>query len=412
MATRTRRIKKLAVKPVSRSEVATIENKVAAQPISLSETKVNPLFMGLGDTYSPDVNSRHVEFHDELNNENRKAIDDLYTDLLIQKSVFTPINDSLSEWREIKDAVLKDYDKTLNIKRVIIDVYTAFKKYGHVIILPVLVDRYGVKVPFGIPLRNILDRQPVVQKLLVIDDFTFDEGKITDVLSDDYGKHKQYQINDKPVHPSRIILMGDENTDSFVKNLAHYHNSFHDRTYETTRAVKESNFLTLGTDFDRLSEQILSSIDNIEALSPNVVRTMVVEAVENRAKNLRSNSNNQNAYIYDKKTEEITELQKSTISAMANAAKDSLDVYNAAVDIPASRFLGKTTGNGFGANIDISNYVQTLNGRRSMEVEPVLKSLDEFLQNTDDKINDLSYNWNKLAIQQYNEIEDEAVETT
>ena len=356
------------------------------------------LFMSLNgggnDSYSPDNSSRHVDFYDNMGVEKRTTLDNLYNDLLISQIIFTHVNDGLSEWRTIEDSELQSQDTRLKIKRVMLDAWVNFRKYGHVIILPILVDSENNKIPFNVPFNKSLEKKPTIGRVIVVSEFETSGDKITDVLSDDHGKNKSYSVNGKKIHPSRVIVLGGENTQSMLEGLTHYHNTYHDRSFETTRAVKESNLLTLATSFEQMQEAVLASVD--DNTSPAMIMKKLIEAAETRARNLRSNANNENAYLIDKESESLINVAKQNITQMVEATKNALDIYTAVADYPRSRLLGESASSW--GNVDTVNYVQTIHGKRMMEIEDGLVSLDNFVARIYN-IKDTRFTWNPLAIE-------------
>jgi len=367
---------------------------VVEKPTS-TPRKINPAFSSMNNSYSPDVNYQNIEFFDEMMREERRdTLSNLYKDLLVAQIVFTHINDGLSEWREINNTTFEEHDKRLKLKRIAVDSWTAYRKYGHVLILPILVNADNVKIPFSVPFDRAMEQKPTIERIIVVDNFESSEKTITDVLNADHGKHQKYKINNKPIHPSRVIQVGRLGEQSMLEGLVSYHNTYHTRSFETTRAVKESNFLVLATSFADMQNAVEMSLgDNT---SETVLFKKLVEAMETRARNLRENANNENAFIIDKDSEQMSNIAKQNIDHMTNATKDSLSIYVAAADYPRSRLLGESVSSW--SDTDTSNYVQTIHGKRMMEIEDAVVSLDEFIGKVYG-IKDTSFTWNPLAIE-------------
>lgn len=392
ITTRTPRVAGLMCAPDNRST-----------PVS-PPTGLANLF-ALESSYSPDFNVNHIHFYDDSVDSKREGLDDAYKDPLVKQAVTTPLNDALSEWREIEDPKLSELDQRLRIKDRFIEAGKATRKYGTSMIVPILVSN-GLKIPLHKPLEVVQAEYSNVSidRLLVLDAFKPSETVVKDILHDRYGEPTKYSVSDtnhKTLHGSRVIVFGDSDETGFIEGIIPYVNDFHDRNYEVTRAVQESNVLILKTDFESIQDYMKESVS--QGVSEDIF-TRISDFVANRLQHLRENANNENAYAIDKETEEIEQITKTNISAMVEAVRHSLDILTAMVDIPQSRYLGNGATSLSGNSTDIDNYVQTLNGMRSSDYEPPLRRLDHFIQQIYPVISSLAYDWNPLAIQQSTDI--------
>ena len=102
--------------------------------------------------------------------------DKLYKDALIRKALDIPIDDSISEWREITDINLKFQDERLFIKNFIIDACKVARKYGESLLVPVLINKTSKKIetiPLNIPIDKVLLQYSNLEilKLIIIEKF-------------------------------------------------------------------------------------------------------------------------------------------------------------------------------------------------------------------------------------------------
>lgn len=325
----------------------------------------------------------------------RSLLDTIYRDALVQQAVEVPIQDALSSWRTPEDKGITDSDNLLNTKQQLSDAAIRARRYGAALLIPVLVDGYGNRIPLTTTLEVAVRVDGVrVARLIVVDDFTEAESKITDPLSDQYGLARSYSVNGGRVHSSRAWLINANNAGtSFIDGIFPYLCSFESRNRQIDKAVEESNWLAFGTDLNMLVEHA-SSLSQAKGGDPE---TIVAELLKGRLRELRRNANNNNAWAYDKSSEEVIQIAKTNIGQMVDAAEQSAKLLSAAADIPMWRFLGYHVSS-MGSGNDDKNYGQTLIGLRSAMVEPALHWLDKLLMSVNKKIKSVGYKWNPIAV--------------
>ena len=364
----------------------------------MAMTTANPR---TGSGGKSDTSGKYIVLEDDAPEEEREALEQLYDDALFRQAVEVPIVDSLSNWRDVTDQTLKKADTEYLVKETIVDAFISARKFGTALIVPVLLDPDEKLIPFSKRLDAVDGAK--IFRLVVMDDFKVDEVLEKNILSPYHGRPIKYYLNDKPVHPSRVIpVFANKSGKSLAKGVLDYFNSMKIRAHESDRATEEANIQALGTNIKSLKGQL-----DAEVVAGNLPPgTDLQELLEARARNFRSNSNNNNALIYDKEEEEVSSITKGNIGDMVKAVEQSLDLLCSAVDIPSSRYLGRSIGGLANSNqSDIKNYIQSLNGMRMLSVEPVVKELDRFIQKLDSGITNLEFEWNPLAIEGYLESE-------
>lgn len=351
---------------------------------------------------------------DFSNSEKRDVYDKLYKDALIKKAVDIPVDDGLSEWREIDDKTLKEFDKSLDTKDTFIRACKVARKYGEVLILPVLISKINkkiVKIPLSYSLDKVLAEYKNIEvlKLIVLDTFIADEELEIDITSDNWGKPKwfRYENGNREVklHPSRVLHIGNTSDNcSFIDSIIPYFEHFVTRNQETTRAVQESNWIILETDFKRIQQEISARLGIVHtssnhAATKDIVKAKVEEGIRARLQHMRANSHNSSAYAIDGNFEKIVQIKKDNIDQMNHAAQSSLHLIAGAADVPTERFLGSRSA-GMGSAGSTVHYIQFLSGFRSKLIENPLEKLDKFLQSIYNNISNLDYKWNPTLIEQ------------
>ncbi|NKB76245.1 MAG: DUF1073 domain-containing protein [Gammaproteobacteria bacterium] len=345
----------------------------------------------------PDDHSGNFEISDHDFKGNRETYSTVYNnDSLVQQAIHVPVVDCLTSWREISDPALSLHDSELNFKQVMLEAGAKSRLYGRALIVPVLVDSNGYKMALNRPLEN-LPKGIEIKKLIVVDDFEDGEELEKNVLSDNHGKPKHYIINDKKIHASRVIVVdGSVSGRSFLDGILIYFNGFHRAYAEAIRATEEANIPVLATNLQELAGQIqarkamgISDVDYGEVL-------------EARARNFRGNNNSRNAHLIDKNHEEVSNISKINIGDIVKVVEMSADLLCSAVDIPASRFLGKSYGGLNSSNTsDIQNYIQILHEMRTLLLEKPVRAFDRFVSDVTGSVTGFGYEWNVLAIERF-----------
>lgn len=346
--------------------------------------------------------------------EKRVIYDKLYKDALLKKAVDIPVDDGLSEWRDVEDSTLEDLDKSLDVKDTFIQASKIARKYGEVLILPVLVSKLNkklIKIPLSYSMEKTISEYSNVEvlKLIVLDEFTSDEQLETDICSDNWGKPKWFRYENGKrnvkIHPSRVLhIKNTSDGCSFIDSVLPYFEHFIIRNQETTRAVQESNWIILKTDFKRIQQEIsarlgiVTTSSNIAA-TKDIIKSKVEEGIKSRLQHMRANSHNSSAYAIDMNFEDIDMIKKDNIDQMDGAAKSSLHLIAGAADVPTERFLGSRSA-GMGSAGSTVHYIQFLSGFRSKLIENPLERLDKFLQLVYPSIKDVSFTWNPTLIEQ------------
>lgn len=402
---------------LSKTRKSNVEHEVLP---TLYQNPIASMFaLNSNQSYSPDDNSLVHQLDYTDSDERHMMITESLRDRLVRKAVEVPVNDSLASWREIENKELKKLDETLNFKGWVMKAFNQTRTYGKCLLVPIITVA-GTKINLGTTLDNVLslDGEKKIERLLLITDFKASDKVTTDILDENHNLPISYKVNKIKIHHSRCILFGENDeisevdysitNTSFLEDIIPYVNEVHERNFEVTRAVKESNIIILKTDFAWIKDLLDDlSLDGGEG---SQLFLGIDEYLSNRLKNLRENANNQNAYAIDKNKEEVDQLSKKNIKDMIEAVKHALVMLSGIADIPQSRYLNTSSSGLAGNTIDISNYVQSLNGMRANEVEPQLKSLDTFFSKIYTSINNFDFEWNPLAIQEDNN--QEAEETT
>lgn len=338
--------------------------------------------------------------NDVLNDEDMEMADNLYVDSLVQQAVDVPIRDSLEAWRKTSDSSLSSLEEELDYKYIVSEACINARKYGCSMIMPVLVDQDMRSVGLGVSLDSLLARKGKkysILKFIVVKKFEESEEKDTDIRSDNFGKPKRYLVDNKPVHPSRVVIIPANSAGvSFIRSIHSYVCAFKSRDYEVTRAVQESNWVILKTDMKMLVEMASA---RVEAGARGNSADIVEEYLRGRLEDLRENANNNNAYGIDKEGEDIELISKTNIGAMIMAVDQAVVLLNAAVDIPMRRFMGRGVA-GLGDNNDDEVYIQTVVGLREDMLRLPLRQMDKFIQRLYPQIKSLDYEWNKMKIQE------------
>ncbi len=340
--------------------------------------------------------------------------DKLYKDALIRKALDIPIDDSISEWREITDINLKFQDERLFIKNFIINACKVARKYGESLLVPVLINKTSKKietVPLNIPIDKVLLQYSNLEilKLIIIEKFDHSKSIETDILKDNYGlcKYYEYDSGEKivKIDPSRVIHISNDNSNqSFIDSILVYFYHYTSRNNEVTRAVNEANWIILKTDFKMIQQDIsarlgLTHISTNNNANRDIVRTKTEEGIKNRLINMRANAHSSSSYAIDKTIEDIQQIKKENIDQMNAAAESSLQLIAGVADVPMSRFLGRKVS-GMGGSADTPNYIQFLHGFRSKLIDVRLKKLDSFIINIYKNISSSEFLWNPTIIQQ------------
>ncbi|MDB4461522.1 DUF1073 domain-containing protein [bacterium] len=382
-------------------------------------------FYGLTDTTS-EIGEDHTKFTQDLSNEFHILLDEnsskseryliydkLYRDALIKKAVDIPVDDSLSEWREIDDSMLEDLDKSLKIKNTLIRASKTARKYGEVLIIPVLVatkNNRKIKIPLSKKLEDVIDDFDNIQvlKLITINHFTPDEDLETDIENDNWGKPKWFRFSNGnreiKIHPSRVIhISNTEDSSSFIDSVLPYFDHYFIRANELTRTVTEANWIILKTDFKRVQQEMsmrLGLIHNNQNHLANkeIIRTKTEEGIKNRILHMRNNARSASAYAIDKEFEEIVQIKKDNIDQINTATESALSLIAGVADVPTERFLGKKSS-GLGGGSSATHYTQFLSGFRSKLIGDPLDKLDSFLMVIYPKITTIEYEWNKTVIE-------------
>ena len=342
-----------------------------------------------------------------------KYYDSLYVDALIKKALDIPVDDSISEWRTINDAVLKEHDKRLEIKNFIIDTCKIARKYGEALLLPVLINKKNKlieTIPLNVPFEKVLTdyKNLEVLKLLIIEKFEHSDTIETNILKDNYGlaKHFIYDNGKRVVKidPSRVIhIQNNKENKSFIDSILVYFYHYTSRNNEVTRAVNEANWIILKTNFKMIQQDIsarlgLNHVTNNHSANREIVREKTEEGIKNRLINMRANAHSSSSYAIDKDMEDIQQIKKDNIDQMNQAAESSLQLIAGTADVPMSRFLGRKVS-GMGGSADTPNYIQFLHGFRSKLIDKNIYKLDHFLKSIYKDIKSIDFTWNDTIIQ-------------
>ena len=335
-----------------------------------------------------------------LDHDDMQRADELYVDSLIMQAVDVPVRDSLENWRSVSDSTLSSVDEALQYRHIFHDATINVRKYGCTMIVPVLVDQDNRRVSLNTPLDTLLqrpDKTYTVLKLIIFKEYRESDQIEKNILSDNFGKPKKYLVNNKPIDPSRcVIVQANSAKISFIRSIYSYFCSFKTRDFEVTRATQESNWVILKTDMAMLQEIAQAKV---EVGSKGSVEDHIQDALMGRLRDLRDNANNNNAYGIDREGEDIEMISKVNIKQMVEAVDQALMLLNAAADIPMRRFLGRGVG-GLGENNDDEVYVQALIGLRDSILRVPLFEMDSIMQKINPAINSLDYEWNDMAIQE------------
>lgn len=352
--------------------------------------------------------------------ERLEIYDKLYKDALIRKAVDIPVDDSLSEWRTLEDEKLKELDDSLNLKNLFIEAGKVIRKYGEVLLLPVLISTQRniiTKIPLNLSLDKVFEQYKNISvlKILTVEDFDKDTNLETDILKDNYGMPKWYSYNSGKrvvrLHPSRVLhIENSKGAVSFIDTLLPYMDHYTRRNNEVTRATEEANWIILKTNFKLIRQDVVSRLSASTKL-PNssfavqgiianneIVRSKVEDGIQNRLRHMRTNAHSSSAYAIDKEFEEIDQIEKNNISQMLDAAEKALQSIASIADVPMERFLGKRAG-GVGGGSSTLHYLQYLIGFRTKLIGTALERIDEFLKKIYPQITSTNYSWNPTIIE-------------
>lgn len=332
-------------------------------------------------------------------------LDELIKDPILDQAVTSPVNDALSEWRTLSSKNMQVEDTRLKLKTVISAACIKARMKGGVLVMPVLVtdtpNLSGVQkkkvIPFSTALDTITEKYTVA-RVIFTDSFESSDDTITDPLSDQFGLPTHYQITDdkNKIHPSRaFVINANQAGISFIEAIEPYYTDFCIRREELTEAVRENNFLLLGTDMELLHE---IATDQINARGgAGDIGLEASEILTNRLRELRTNANSTNAYGIDKESESVSLLLRTNINQLISSVDNASELLAAASDIPSSRFLGKSVSSGLGVPRDDKIYMQSLTGLRSFLVGGLMEFLDRIIAVSIGDT-DTSYKWNKFIM--------------
>lgn len=339
---------------------------------------------------------------DLLKEEILEAVDKHMADRLIRKAVTIPVSDCLATWRKAEDSKLAELESPyqLDLKQVLYSGIVELRTTSEVLIVPILTTHKGEKVPLSSNEDPSLTPY-VVQRFVLIRDFTSSEAKVTDLTDRNYGKPKSFRFGSTRVPITRAIYIRLESL-PFLNAIVPYVRDYHIRRQNVTSAVKASNVLVLETDLDWLLESVLpeevgggvdTGLDDASAI------------IQVRLESLLLNAEN-GAFVIDREKERLSYVERKNIASLVAAEKTAKETLVSVVDIPSSRYLGIRSA-GANSNFgDNSTYQQTLNGMRTRLAEPLLRELDNTLLRLG-QISKANFTWNPLALQESANIEKE-----
>ena len=325
---------------------------------------------------------------------------EIYQDSLMAQAVNVPVIDSLANGRLVKNSSLNDALQSLSVINVMREAGILARVFGECLVIPVLATLDNKKLSFSKPIDEVNGFK--VLKVIFTKDFEKSDDKITDPFSPNFGEHSYYTVNGNKIHPSRAALItANRSGVSFIKTIYRYFCDFEERNFETTKAVRENNFILLYTDIALLHEIAEANI-KAHAGERNIsVSEEAYNLLNTRIKELNQNKNSNNGYGLDKEGEKIDILLRTNINQLVEAVNNSLEIFSAVVDIPASRLLGKRTNSGLTSDNSDLVYVQTLTGLRDFMFSDALKLIDGIVAKAIG-VTDTSYEWNKFAFEKTN----------
>lgn len=332
-------------------------------------------------------------------NFNAEKILKLYdNDALLQQAIDTPVEDSLSPWR---DGV--DYDKKYLIKEKVIEAIKQARLLRQVALLPVFKDRQGSFISFDKSLESVVEEGVSIEHFVMIKSFEAEDEIDNDLFSENFGKPKFYKTKsdkDVRIHHSRIVIVnGSRGRKSAAEGFIYFFSMFHDAYEEMIRATGESNVWTLGTNMEAIKNSYMDALDvGVET------NGSMNKGNERRLENFRGSMNSRGAYMYDKDMEKVERNAVTNLDAIVKAVDMSLDVLCAAVDIVPSRYIGKSQGGLNSSNkSELANMVMIACNFRAHFAEPVLNKIDKmFSLVLDTEIPE--YQWNPLKAEAFSDI--------
>ena len=295
-------------------------------------------------------------------------------DRVAQRVIETPIYDALANWRDSDNSALNACDEELNTKKHLSKAIIEDALLGQSVILPILENSVGRVLPFNQKLDTVVDRGEVTIKHLCVysENVCFDEEVEKDIRSDCFGKPKKIEIGLVKVHPSRVIILGNNNR-SYFDSVKSYLADYHEARRRKQIAVRRNNAFFLKSDWDKIL-QMLRAQEQAQGKRFNIE-----DITQERARALFKNLNDHNIAVGNL-TEELENFQLNNIDDLIKNVDQEMQTLSGVSGIPYSKLWGKSSSSlGNNSQESFENYNQELKNHRSVNIRPVLEELDTFI---------------------------------
>ena len=302
-----------------------------------------------------------------------ESIQEAYAlDKVAQRLIESPIYDSLTNWRDIENENLINYDESLEFQKVITE--TMIKSsFFPTVILPILKNPNGSVVPFNQTLEGVLSRGSVeIEHLCVYsDNVCFSDEIENNIRSNCHGMPKTIQIGNTKVHPSRVILSGFGGISTF-HSIKKYLADYHEARRRKEIAVRRNNAFFMTTDLQKVAE----------FLKANELATgkkySAEEIVQEKARMAYANLNDHNIMIGND-GDELHNFQTNNITHLIENVDQEMQTLTAVSGIPYAKLWGKSSSSiGNNSQESFENYNNNLKQERSHTARPLLEKLDTF----------------------------------
>lgn len=330
--------------------------------------------MAVGGGASAEFAKEYQQHCNFKKNRKKRDYSDIYKrDGLAQQIITVPVDDAISNWRDIEG----DYaaiDSQLNVKKAVKQALIESRLNGTAIIYPVIrvVGTNRVVSPKR-RLDLILNdqNQYEIAALQVFGGVSYSEELETNIASTRFGQPLMYQASNLQFHNSRVALFGDENCPYF-ESIVGYLADYHLARASKRKAVKRNNSFSLKADLTDL-------INHLKNKRAGDGEDLLEKVADLKGEILKRNLDECEIAVIGQ-VEEINQFQLNTIKDLISDVEQEQKTLSGLVRIPISRLFGIFTGGFSNSGLEaMENYAISLDNLINNSVIDPLMQVDQII---------------------------------